>query len=87
MILDTKLVPDFFLHACCFFITGNRPVLKPPLSESKGLTHEHQAPKSKFVSDPESEIFFLIDSETLKLGRFIYFIYCPNTKVDILLNF
>ena len=27
IILDTKLVPDFVLHACCFFIAGNRPVL------------------------------------------------------------
>ena len=26
IILDTKLVPDFVLHACCFFIAGNRPV-------------------------------------------------------------
>ena len=24
--LDTKSVPDFVLHACCFFITSNRPV-------------------------------------------------------------
>ena len=22
IILDTKLVPDFVLHACCFFIAG-----------------------------------------------------------------
>ena len=29
IILDTKLVPDFVLHACCFFIAGDRPVLKP----------------------------------------------------------
>ena len=27
IILDTKLVSDFDLHACCFFIAGNRPVL------------------------------------------------------------
>ena len=26
IILDTKLVPDIVLHACCFFIAGNRPV-------------------------------------------------------------
>ena len=26
IILDIKLVPDFVLHACCFFIVGNRPV-------------------------------------------------------------
>ena len=29
IILDTKLVPDFVLHACCFFIAGRRPVLNP----------------------------------------------------------
>ena len=27
IIWDTKLVPDFVLHACYFFIAGNRPVL------------------------------------------------------------
>ena len=31
IILDTKLGPDFVLHAYCFFIAGNRPVLKLPL--------------------------------------------------------
>ena len=28
IILDTKSVPDFVLHACCFFIAGNRPLLR-----------------------------------------------------------
>ena len=36
------------------------------------------------VSDPESEIFFLITYEISKLGSFIY---CLSTKVDILLKF
>ena len=27
IILDIKLVPDFVLRACCFFIAGNRPAL------------------------------------------------------------
>ena len=39
IILDTKLVPDFVLHACCFFIAGNRPVLMR-------ITHENRASKS-----------------------------------------
>ena len=73
IILDTKLVPDFILHACCFFIVGNRPVLMPI--------------RILFVSDSESEIFFLITSEILNLGRFAYFIYGQSTKVTVLLSF
>ena len=46
IILDTKLVADFVLHACCFFIAGNRPVLTSLRSASKSLTHENRAPKS-----------------------------------------
>ena len=79
IILDTKLVADFVLHACCFVIAGNRHVLKSPPWASKSLTHNNCA--------PESEIFFLKTSEISKLGRFIYFLYCLSTKVDITLNF
>ena len=46
IIWDTKLVPDFVLHTCCFFIAGDRPILKPPLSTNKSLTHGNRAPKS-----------------------------------------
>ena len=45
IILDTKSVPDFVLHACYFFIAGNRPVLSPPLSASKSLTYGNRGPK------------------------------------------
>ena len=69
IILDTKLVPDFVLHACCFFIAGIRPVLKLPHSTNKSLSYENRGPKSLFVSDLESEMFFLITSEISKLGR------------------
>ena len=37
IILDTKLVPDFVMHACYFFVAGNRPVLKLAHSTSKRL--------------------------------------------------
>ena len=60
IILDTKLVPDFVLHACCFFIAGNRPVPMLLPRASKSVIKENRAAKSSFVSDPESEIFFLI---------------------------
>ena len=70
-----------------FFIAGNRTVLKLPVKTSKSLTHENRAPKSEFGSDPEIEMFFLITHEISKLDRFIYFIYCLSTKVDILLKF
>ena len=46
IILDTKLVPDFVLHACCFFIAGNRPVLTLLRTARKSLTHENQGAKS-----------------------------------------
>ena len=46
IILDTKLVPDFVMHACCFFIAGNRPVQTLPRSASKSLTHENRGAKS-----------------------------------------
>ena len=60
IILDTTLVPDFVLHACYFFVTGNRSVLKLPHSTNKSLSYENRGPKSLFVFDAESEIFFLI---------------------------
>ena len=82
IILDTKLVPDFILHACCFFTPGNRHDLKQPPRASKSLAHENRP-----VSDPESEIFFLITSEIQNLGHFAYFIYCQSSKVTVLLNF
>ena len=72
IILDTMLVPDVVLHACYFFIAGNRPVLKLPHSTSKSLSYENRGLKSLFVSDPESEIFFIITYEISKLGRFIF---------------
>ena len=87
IILDNTLVPDFVLHACFFSIAGNRPVLKRPHSTNKSLSYENRDPKSSFVSDPESETFFLITYEISQLGRFLYFIYCLSTKVDILLKF
>ena len=87
VILDTTLVPDFVLHACYFFIAGNRPVLMLPHSTNKSLSYENRGPKSLFISDPESEIFFLITYEISKLGRFIHFIYCQSAKVTSLLNF
>ena len=46
IILDTKLVPDFVLHACYFFIAGNRPVLMLPQRTNKSLTNENRDPKS-----------------------------------------
>ena len=46
IILDTKLVPDFVLHVCCFFIAGNRSVKTVPRSASKGLRHENRGAKS-----------------------------------------
>ena len=46
IILDTKLVPDFVLHACCFFIAGNRQVLKSLLIASKSLIYENRRAKS-----------------------------------------
>ena len=46
IILDTKLVPDFVLHACYFFIAGNRPVLMPLNRTNKSLTYENRAAKS-----------------------------------------
>ena len=52
IILDTSLVPDFVLHACYFFITGNPPVLKLPHSTNKSPSYENRGPKSLFVSDP-----------------------------------
>ena len=45
MILDTKLGPGFVLHAHCFFIAGNRPVLTLS-STNKTITHENHVPKS-----------------------------------------
>ena len=75
-----------FRPAYYFIIAGNRHILKSQVRANKSLTHENRAAKSLFVSDPESEIFFLIDSEISKLGRFTHFIYCLSTKKDILLN-
>ena len=46
IILDTKLVPDFVLHACYFFIAGNRPVFMLPQRTNKSLTNENRDPKS-----------------------------------------
>ena len=46
IILDTKLVPDFVLHACNFFIAGIRPVLMLPPSSSKSITNENRGAKS-----------------------------------------
>ena len=46
IILDTKLVPDFVLHACCFFIAGNRPVLMLLRSANKSISDENLAAKS-----------------------------------------
>ena len=63
IILDTKLVPDFVQHDCYFFVAGNRPVLKLPHSTRKGLSYENRGPKSSFVSDPESEIFFSLPTK------------------------
>ena len=87
IILDTKLVTDFVQHAYCFSIAINRPVLMLPLGTKENITHENCAPQSQFFYDPENEIFFLITSEISKSGRFVHFIYCLSTKVDILLNF
>ena len=78
------LVPDFVLHACYSFIAGNRPALKLPHTTNKSLSYENRGPKSLFVFDPESGIFFLITYELSKLGRFIC---CLSTKVDIPLKF
>ena len=75
IILDTELVSDFVLHGYCFSITVNGPVLMLPHRANKSLTHENCAPQSKFIYDHENEIFFLISSEILKSGRFVYFIY------------
>ena len=46
IIFDTKLVPDFVLHACCFFIAGHRPVLMQLNRTNKSLTYENRAAKS-----------------------------------------
>ena len=46
IILDTKLVPDFVLYACYFFIAGIRPVLTLPQRTNKSLTYENRDPKS-----------------------------------------
>ena len=46
IILDTKLVADFVLHACCFFIEVNRYVLKSTIRANKSLTQESRAAKS-----------------------------------------
>ena len=46
IILDTKLVPYFVLHACCLFIAHIRHVLKSPLTACKSLTYEYRAGKS-----------------------------------------
>ena len=46
IILDTKLVPDFVLHACCFFIAGNRPVLMLLRSVNKSFSDKNRAAKS-----------------------------------------
>ena len=46
IILDTKLVPDFVLHACCFFIAGNRPVLMLLRSANSSISDESRAAKS-----------------------------------------
>ena len=46
IILDTKLVPDFILHACCFFIAGNRPVLKLLRRANRSFSDENGAAKS-----------------------------------------
>ena len=46
LILDTRLVPDFVLHACYFLIAGNRPFLMLPQRANKSLTYENRDPKS-----------------------------------------
>ena len=88
MILDTKLVPDFVLHACYFFIAGNRPVL---MLYYVVLTRVFQTKIAQLKVNSSLilrvKYFFLITSEISKLGRFVYFIYCQSTKVTILLNF
>ena len=71
IILDTTLVPDFVLHASYFFIAVNRPVLMLPHSTNKSLSYENRGPKSLFVFDTGSEIFFLITYEISKLGRLL----------------
>ena len=45
IILDTELVPDFVLHACCFFIAGNRPVLMLLRRANKSISDESRAAK------------------------------------------
>ena len=44
-ILDTKLVPDFVLHAYCFSIAVNRPVQIPLPTTNNILTHENCTPQ------------------------------------------
>ena len=46
IILDTKLVPDFVPHACCFFIAGNRHVPLLLSSANKSVSDENRAAKS-----------------------------------------
>ena len=46
IILDTKLVSDFVLHACCFFIAGNCHVLMLLRRANKSITDESRAAKS-----------------------------------------
>ena len=45
MNLYTKLVPDFVLHACCFFIAGNRPVVMLLRRIKQCVSHENCALK------------------------------------------
>ena len=53
IILDTKLVPD----------RGQSSYSMLLRSANKSISDENRAAKSLFVSDPGSEIFFLITSE------------------------
>ena len=83
IVLHTKLMPEFVLHACCFFIAGYRPVSKLPLRASKNLTHKNRAPKG---NSWEWNIFshYL---RNFKIRPFRFFPDCQSLKVDTLLNF
>ena len=87
IILDTKLVQDFILHASWFSIVGNRPIVMLLPRTKPSVTHENCALQSLFFCDPENKIFFLVTSIISKLGQFVYLIFCQSTKVTIVLHF
>ena len=55
---------------------SNRPVFTLRQRTKQSPLNKIRAPKTLFIYEPESKIFFAIAAEISKLGSFVTFMYC-----------